>query len=294
MINSFIRKLTVGEKLIFFSGKLLLKIGSWILAYKKFGFWQLHYNKLEQKKIEVAFDGKELCYKTKDFTALARRFASDSLVFEGVMMEEEYKAAVDIFLLNNIPIKSFLDLGSNIGLTSVYVKNKFPDAMVIAIEPDKDNYEMMLRNFELNKLTNISPLMAGVGATDSFLEMNGAFRDEQQWALSFKEVGYPTDILSYSISTILKTYSIHEVDFIKMDIEGAEKEIFNDGADMSFLKKVKVLAIEIHDEFDIRNNIYRKLTDNDFVIFNSNETTIAVKRNLLLHTSRQEQYKIHN
>ena len=280
MINRFISKLPLPDKLIFFSGKFFNKIGSWILSYKKFGFWQFHYNKMEFQKVDIDFDGKELFYKKDSVKALARRSGSDSLVFETIIIQEEYKAAVDIFFLNKIELNTFLDLGANIGLTSVYVKKKFPNAKVIAVEPDKNNYEMMLRNFELNTLSNTFPLMAAVDKKEGFMDIDTGIRDKENWAISFKEANCPTEIVSYSIPALLNKYSLQEIDFLKMDIEGTEKAIFENGADISFLNRIKVLAVEIHDEFNCRSNIYKVLKENNFIVFNSNETTIAFKKNL--------------
>lgn len=281
MINKFINKLPFRDKFIFLSGKLFIKIGSWILAYKNFGFWQPHYNRLKRKNAEADFDGSVLQYHVHGITAMARPSTSDPLVFEQVILQEEYKSAVDIFLLNDIPLRHFLDLGSNIGLASIYIKKIFSHATVIALEPDKNNYAMMVKNFELNHLTNTESLMAGAGKKDCFLIANKRIRDDKEWSISFQEVDFATDIPSWSISSLLKKYSVDEIDFIKMDIEGGEAAIFGEDADISFLNKVKVMAIEIHDEYHVRDTIYKILKENDFFIFNSNETTIAVKRECL-------------
>lgn len=280
MINQFIKKLSIRDKFIFLSGKFFLRIASQILTYKNFKLWQLHYNKLEWEQAKVSFDGLELHYNFKNINVIARKSSSDYQVFETVILEEEYRLATDIFLLNNIPLKNFLDLGSNIGLTTLYIKNLFPDANVIALEPDKANYDMMLRNFELNHLSNTTPLMAGISNKDSFLVTNGGIRDNKDWSKTFKEVDYPTDITSFSIASILKKYNMDEIDFIKIDIEGAERNVFEKGADLSFLDIVKVIAIEIHDEFNIRSTIYKVLKEKDFILFNNKETTIAVKSNI--------------
>ncbi len=280
MINNFISKLPFFDKLVFLTGKLFIKIGSWIFSYKNYGFWQPHYNKLETNKVAVDFDGTYLHYDINGLKASARKTASDSLVFEQVILQEEYKTAMDIFLLNNIPFKTFIDLGSNIGLATIYIKKIFPGARVIALEPDKNNYAELLKNFENNRLTNATPLMAGVGKKDCYLVTDERLRDSQDWSISFKEVDFETPIVSYSINSLLKKYALEEVDFIKIDIEGGEKAIFDKDADLSFLGKVKVMAIEIHDEFNIRDQIYETLKANDFIIFNSAETTIAVKKNL--------------
>ena len=280
MINKFISKLSPGEQFIFFTGKLFNKIGSGILSYKNFGSWQLHYNILEQKNINAEFDGEEMRYNKDGISALARRSGSDSLVFNLVIIEEEYRAALDIFLLNNIQLNSFLDLGGNIGLVSLYVNKLFPGCKIIALEPDENNYEMMVRNFQLNNLTDATPLLAGIGKKDGFLAADGGLRDNKEWSFSFTETDNANGIAAYSINSLLEKYALEEIDFIKMDVEGAERSIFDNDADLSFLDKVKVLAIEIHDEFNTRDSIYKILKEKNFMVFNSNETTIAVKGNL--------------
>lgn len=284
MINNFIDKLPFSDKIVFLAGKLFIKIGTWIFSYKDYGFWQPHYNKLEKKNVMVNFDGIYLPYEINGLKVLARKSASDSLVYEQVILREEYKSAADIFLLNKIPMKTFIDLGSNIGLATLYIKSIFPDAEVIALEPDRNNYAMLVKNFENNGLTHTTPLMCGVGKKDCFLVTDERLRDGQDWSISFKEVDYETPIVSYSINSLLKKYDINEVDFIKIDVEGGETAIFDKDADLSFLDKVKVMAIEIHDEFNIREHIYTILKANDFMIFNSTETTIAVKRSMFKNT----------
>ncbi|MBS1735216.1 MAG: FkbM family methyltransferase [Bacteroidetes bacterium] len=280
MINQFINQLPILDRIIFWAGKFFNKIGNWFLSYKDYKYWPSYYNKLADYKVNALSDGKFIQYYFKDLKIFTRIFSSDSLVFELVILKEEYKTPVDIFLLNNVPLNNFLDLGGNIGLTTLYVKKLFPDCHVVVLEPDEDNFLMAMKNFEANCLTNTTSIRGGVGKKDCYLVTDGGIRDKEEWAYTYKEVDTPTEIVSYSINTLLKEFTPGEVDFIKIDVEGAEKEIFSNEADISFLKKVKVLALEIHDEFDTRIKINNILKENNFIIFNSGETTIAAKRNL--------------
>ncbi|MEO6133548.1 MAG: FkbM family methyltransferase [Ginsengibacter sp.] len=280
MINQFINKLPFADKAIFWTGKFFNRIGNLFLSYKDYKFWQPHFNRLVRNHVKVQSDGKLLQYYFNDLNIYSRIYSSDSKVFDLVMLDEEYKAATDIFLLNNIPLNNCMDLGSNIGLTSLFVKKLFPDCKVVALEPDENNFLMIQKNVEANHLTNVHLVKGGVGKRDCFLVDDGGIRNRMEWSYSFKEVEEPTGIVSYSINTLMKNFSFDEIDFLKIDVEGAEKEIFSDEADMSFLQKVKVMALEIHDEFNIRSKIYSILRENDFIIFNSGETTIAAKRKL--------------
>ncbi len=280
MINQFIRKLPFVDQSIFWLGKFFSKIGNWFLGYKDFKYWQPHFNKLVLKNVKVFSDGEYLQYHFEGLTIFTRIFSSDSPVLDMVILQEEYKAATDIFLLNNISLNSFLDLGSNIGLTTLYVKKIFPNCEVLALEPDEQNFSMINRNVKANDLNNTRVIKGGVGKKDCYLQDDGGIRNKKEWAHSYTEVDSPTNIVSYSMSSLMKKFPNEEVDFLKIDVEGAEKEIFSDDADIGFLSNVKVIALEIHDEFDVRNKIYEILKNNNFVILNSGETTLAFKKNL--------------
>src|SRR5687768_3676011 len=65
---------------------------------------------------------------------------SDSGVFGQIFLKHEY----DLNL--GFEPKVIIDGGANIGLSSVYFKNKYPNAKIIAIEPDEDNFEMLRKN----------------------------------------------------------------------------------------------------------------------------------------------------
>src|ERR1700730_4260267 len=61
--------------------------------------------------------------------------SSDSAVFRQIFIEQEYQS-----LFGMPDVKCILDLGANTGLASVAFLNRFPNAQVVAVEPDPDNY----------------------------------------------------------------------------------------------------------------------------------------------------------
>ena len=75
--------------------------------------------------------------------------------------------------------------------------------------------------------------------------------------------------------------NLKSITLLKIDIEGAERFIFDDNVDLSFLSITKVIAIEIHDEFQIREKIYSILKKNNFHLFESGELTIGINTKLL-------------
>jgi FkbM family methyltransferase len=57
-----------------------------------------------------------------------------------------------------------LDLGANIGLATLYFAKNWPKAYIVAVEPDEENFRLMLAN--LDGLSNVKPVNAAVASED--------------------------------------------------------------------------------------------------------------------------------
>jgi UDP-N-acetylglucosamine transferase subunit ALG13 len=75
------------------------------------------------------------------------------------------------------------------------------------------------------------------------------------------------------------------IDLLKIDIEGGERYIFNEAREgLEFLAITRVIAIEIHDEYQIEDRIQAILRDAGFVISHSGEYLVGV-REVVAHQS---------
>src|SRR5690554_5333375 len=83
-------------------------------------------------------------YKIK----IRKQPSSDYNVFSQVFINKEYEPPVSYFVKNNLQLKTVIDAGANIGLTSVYIKNHFPEAKIACIEPDYNNLKLLKFNLE--------------------------------------------------------------------------------------------------------------------------------------------------
>lgn len=135
-----------------------------------------------------------------------------------------------------------IDCGANIGLSVIYFKRLFPKSKIIAFEPDGSIFEMLKKNVGAFNYEDVQLINKGLWKKETSLSflaegtLGGRVIDSSTGSIR-------PDIIS--IDTVrLKDYLYEEVDFLKIDIEGAEYEVLLDCADS--LKNVHFLFVEYH------------------------------------------------
>lgn len=223
----------------------------------------------------------------KPLEVAVRTNGSDKFVFNQIFVIEEYKSVVEFMLQFKKETTGWniIDGGANIGLTTLYFHQNLPNAKIVSVEPDKDNYEMIKNNMRLNNFSvNGNLLNAGLWSKNTHIKTERSFRDGEDWSVIVKETDNPENALkAYTISDIIEqNFNGEIIDLLKLDIEGSEKFIFEAEAEVNrFLPKIRFVIIEIHDEMNCRENIYTQLAKNNFKYFNSGESTIGFNTNLV-------------
>src|SRR5262249_30847457 len=120
----------------------------------------------------------------------------------------------------------------------------FPSATIVSLEPSRENFAVLERN--VASFPNIVPLNAALGSREG----SAPFYDhgEGQWSFSLVErngSGTLHDVEVVTVPQILQCFSRTNVDILKIDIEGAEKELLD--GDPSWVTSVRVIAAELHD-----------------------------------------------
>jgi FkbM family methyltransferase len=205
--------------------------------------------------------------------------SSDLLVLKQVLQDQEYFSIVNFYKIN-YPEKNLkiIDGGANIGLTSYYFASNFKDCEIIVVEPDESNFNLMLKNLKNVDKNNFYFLKnALMNKSGLSILIKDNFRDCKDWAKATEVTEKLTDLKSISINEIILTYSWDRIDLLKIDIEGAERFLFNKESETTFLNITNAIIIEIHDEFNCRELIYKKLLENNFILFNFGESTIGIK-----------------
>lgn len=206
-----------------------------------------------------------------------RKHGSDLDVYRQIIVEQEYQIVQNYFKINGIIPKLIIDCGANIGLTSLLLTHQFKDAKIFAVEPDEGNFLQLLKNIKTQ--SNIIGLKRAIWSENLKLSIDKSFGDGKDWSIrtlqSTKENQQEVDTIT--ISEIVANSDYEQIDFLKIDIEGAEGEIFKNSETSGFLKFTNCIAIEIHDEFVDRQHIYTILKNYGFKLINSGELTIGFK-----------------
>ena len=197
----------------------------------------------------------------------------DYATFEEVILKEEYK------LPNDFKPLTIIDAGANIGLTSAYFASKYPNASIVSLEPDLENFNWLKNNTKLYK--NVHPMLAGLWNQSGHLavthtsEGNNAFRVE---VLPGYQEG---SIAAFTVSEIMRLQNWKTVDLLKIDVEGAEKEIFEKNAE--WLPKVKMLVVELHDRFKpgCADAVFAVTGRYNFTYYEQGENHVFVNQDLL-------------
>lgn len=96
----------------------------------------------------------------------------------------------------------------------------------------------------------------GVWDKNIGLQLNRNFRDGNDWSVNVTENLSNSLLQGFSIITLMERFQFKIIDILKIDIEGSEKQLFiNVNHAAEFLSKTKYISIEIHDEFECREEI---------------------------------------
>ncbi|MEO7963704.1 MAG: FkbM family methyltransferase [Gemmatimonadaceae bacterium] len=134
---------------------------------------------------------------------------------------------------------TILDLGSNVGYTVAHLAHVFPTARVIGVEMDAANFALAQYNTAAFG-DRVALLRAAVWTHDGEIAYSG---DEDDAFTVSGDVG-SRRAPSIRIDTLLNAYGVDRVDYVKMDIEGAEAAIVAEPA--PWLDRVDSLKIEVH------------------------------------------------
>jgi FkbM family methyltransferase len=192
-----------------------------------------------------------------DYYVKNNNFYEADMLFDEIFVYQQY------FFITHVKKPFIIDCGSHIGFSILYFKALFPEAEILGFEPDPGNFKLLKENIEKNNLQNVTLLKNAVSDIDEKIQFYGGSSATSSF---LKERG-GKEIIEIEAAK-LSHYIDREVDFLKMDIEGAEKQVFEDLATEKKIKMIAQIVFEYHHHIkgnvDELSNILKLLEDNNF------------------------------
>lgn len=116
-----------------------------------------------------------------------------------------------------------IDVGANIGLTSIILSRHLVRGRVYSFEPSSISFELLNLNLKTNDCSNVSVENKAVSDTEATLD----FRDNSAYGYILKnpEIAKNAEVKSITLDNYFSNQE--KIDFIKIDVEGLEPEVIN-------------------------------------------------------------------
>lgn len=188
--------------------------------------------------------------------------------------------------VTELPEAPFIvDAGANIGLFSIYMKQKYPGARILAFEPAPQTYDVLSRNLALNHISGVEALQYGLASEPGTMKLtyypnlpgNSTLVPEEKQKLYEEAVkkrgrevadarfggAQQVDVKLERLSRFLD--GVQAVDLLKVDVEGAEFEVIK-GIDDEHWALVRNVVVETWEPSGIRPEIERLLESKGFAV----------------------------
>ncbi|WP_375780245.1 FkbM family methyltransferase [Bradyrhizobium sp. ma5] len=176
-----------------------------------------------------------------------RLCTSDLLAFRQIFIDSEYN-------LKDLPASAstIIDLGANIGLATLYFAARYPHAAFMAVEPEAENFDLLVRNTQTLG-SRVHRYQAAAWTHDGHISLrteDEASAPLDSWSVQVTASPKPSDkqVPCYRLSTLIEIAGFSQVDILKIDVEGAELELFSQATD-DWMGRIQAIIIETHDRF---------------------------------------------
>ncbi len=196
---------------------------------------------------------------------------SDFIVTRAVLGYEEYDVVGDM-----PPPAVVVDCGANIGCTSRYFLRRFPASRVIAVEPDGWNFDICRRNLEYFG-PRVQVVHGAIWPRKEALRLErGLYRRGLETAIQVQTADKTEDdvVEGITIPELMDRCGLDAIDVLKIDIERAEVELFGDEEAAGWLRHVRNIVIELHDE-ECERVFWAAMRDFEFDRMRAGELTVC-------------------
>jgi FkbM family methyltransferase len=207
---------------------------------KRFIAGRRTFRKLKWQKLEKIRLASELIYC---------RPGSPDIDVARSCLNGEFDSVIDA--AKPLRFEFIVDAGGYIGTAAIVLAKAFPSATVVTLEPSIENFAVLQRN--VSPFANIVAINKALHSRHCQVRLFNRWTGP--WGVSMYETAdencpdpvfhHVTDTLT--ISSLLTQFGKLGIDILKLDIEGAEIEVFESSA--SWINRTRVISVELHERF---------------------------------------------
>lgn len=196
----------------------------------------------------------ETSVKFFEFIVTGLNPASLLYLFQEIFLEREY-----YFETHEVKPK-IIDCGANIGVSILYFKKLFPLSEIIAIEPNPTAFRLLEKNIRDNGIQGVKLLNCCVSdheGIEKFYFEKGGTNNLSGSIFEARGNEFEMEVESVKLSSVVNKEMF---DLIKIDVEGAERQIFKDLTENNLLSSSKQYFLEYHHHPQMEN-VFVKMLD---------------------------------
>lgn len=194
---------------------------------------------------------------------------------------KEIFVGLDYYFKSDKANPFIIDCGSNIGMSILFFKKLYPQSEIIGFEPNDEAFGKLEENIKVNRLENVTVHKKAV--SDQAGEITFYFDPENLGSLQMSTVKDRMPKRSQTVFCVaLSSFITKDVDFLKLDVEGAELSLFRELEKANKLEFIKEMTIEYHHHIkegvDELSQMLRILETNGFGYQISSDLSLPIEK----------------
>jgi FkbM family methyltransferase len=210
--------------------------------------------RIEQRLPRTSALLDEIRVSNLDFPLHLRRTVADHATFWQCIVQDQYRfqdypqsqrlmgdyqSAID---RGEQPL--IIDCGANIGLATVWFARALPLARIVAIEPDQDNLDVLKKNVAPYG-ERITVLHGGIWSKPGHVRIENPDAGSASFRVTDCHETMPGAVRTYTIPEICRQMGVERPFVVKLDIEGAQGEVFSQANE--WVGDTSMLVLELDD-----------------------------------------------
>lgn len=190
----------------------------------------------------------------------------------------EYEASTNRTLAKYIKDTDIvIEAGANLGSETILISRQLKKGHLYSFEPNPYTFDRLKINKTINELTNVDVFDDALGEKDGTIHFNIYPKEFCNPGMSSKYMETSNtrkiSVNQKTLDSFVKEQNIARVDFIKMDIQGAEMDLIL-GSHETISKYKPTIFTEAFDLYNDTKKLFGKLKDYGYSIYFIDEDTI--------------------